>query len=155
MLDDLLFDAYIPPVFYFSVYVSGFLGETSFTEVSGLDYTIATEALSEGGSEATYQVPKSASPVTYSDLVLKRGIASSASQLGLWCINCTQNLTSNSIKSKDITVTLLNPDGLPVRVWYFTQAYPVKWSVDSFNSTENKLAIETITLKHGGFTRIL
>ncbi|WP_163833862.1 phage tail protein [Spartinivicinus ruber] len=155
MLDELLFDSYIPTVFYFSVYVSGFLGETSFTEVSGLDYTIETEGLSEGGSEATYQVPKSASPVTYSDLVLKRGIASRASQLGMWCINCTQNLTYNSIQAKDIMVSLLNPDSLPIRSWCFQQAYPVKWSVDPFNSTENKLAIETITLKHGGFTRIL
>ena len=45
-------------------------------------------------------------------------------------------------------VSLLNEYAVPTRVWSFANAYPVHWEVDSFSSTKNDIAIETIEISY-------
>ena len=46
----------------------------------------------------------------------------------------------------DITVTLLNEKGEPLRAWNVVHAVPKKWLVSDFNANENSLAIETMEM---------
>jgi phage tail-like protein len=54
----------------------------------------------------------------------------------------------------DIIITLLDESGNPVAVWKVMQAYPVKWNVSNFNSSENAIAVETIELAYQYFERL-
>ena len=54
-----------------------------------------------------------------------------------------------------VQVHLIGGDKVPVRSWAFSNAYPVSWEVDGFNSTKNEVAIETIELRYSYLSRIL
>lgn len=145
---------YLAPAFYFRVEfdsaTSSFGGsptkDNSFLEVSGLSAEIETEALVEGGENRfVHQLPKA---VKYPKLVLKRGIATMDSPLVKWCGELLDYGFINRIEPAKLSVRLLNHLGDPLRVWEVTNAYPVKWEVESFNSTKNELAIEKIELSY-------
>src|SRR4051794_39688899 len=116
---------YYPPVgFHFDVrildaysaasIVGGQMGITpnvdgSFQEVSGISVSIETEDLREGGENRfVYKIPKGY--ISYTPLVLKRGLVSATSALGEWCKETFENGFENSILTKDILVSLLNED---------------------------------------------
>jgi phage tail-like protein len=54
-----------------------------------------------------------------------------------------------------VSVYLMNEQKVPVRAWTFTDAYPVKWNVEAFNSTKNEVARETIELSYMSSSRTL
>lgn len=135
---------YPPPAFYFTV--SGLGADTSFQEVSGLTSEMGTEAYQEGGENRfKHALPTG---VTHPKLVLKRGTGAVDSPLVKWCKEVLEGGLANPIKPKSIYVKLLDENGDPLRTWSFGGAYPVKWEVDSFNSTKNQVAIETIELSY-------
>ena len=142
------------PAFYFKVVFAATLGlsDTSFQEVSGISSELETEPVIEGGNQYVRQLPKS---VKHTNLVLKRGIADMTSPLVIWCSTVIESDFMLPIVPTLITVYLMDESQLPVRGWTFSDAYPVKWNVDSFNSTKNEVAIETIELSYLYSTRIL
>lgn len=140
------------PAFHFSVRI-GVAPAESFTEVSGIGATMETNPVEEGGENGYIRaMPKK---VTFSPLVLKRAIASKASPLTQWCTNIFDRGLTNQIEAKLIHVSLLDADHLPVRHWMFTDAYPTGWTVDSFESTKNNLAIEVFTFHYHDQQRVL
>ena len=146
---------WFPVAFSFRVHFSftgGLSIDTSFTEVSGLDWKAETEEISEGGRMEKRTVVKE---IKYKDLELKRGLSTMASPLAVWCNSLIMYPESNSITPATVIVNLLDSSGNPARSWVFDRAYPVAWSVDKFSSTDNKVVIESITLKHSGFMRLL
>ncbi len=168
---DFIPELHMPVSFYFAVslpylglygheptrYSLGYLGqpnqyETSFSEVTGLKTSMQTIELQEAGNPVKHSLPDK---VTYSDLVLKRGIATMGSNIVQWCKKTLDVPFAQRIETHTVIVDLLNPEGEPARSWTFYRAYPVSWETDSFSSTANKLSIETITLKHAGMTRTL
>lgn len=145
----------IPVAFSFRVHFSftaGMAIDTSFSEVSGLDWKAITEEVSEGGRMEKRTVVKE---IQYKDLELKRGISTMMSPLALWCNSMILYPDTNSIKTATVIVNLLDAQGIPSRSWVFDRAYPIAWSIDKFSAMDNKLAIEAITLKHSGFMRIM
>lgn len=111
-----------------------------------------TEDVAEGGENGfVLRLPKS---IKYPKLVLKRGIATKKSELVKWCCSVLEGGFTKPIEPMPfVQVGLMNADGKPIRVWTFTNVYPVKWEVDSFNSTKNEVSIETIELSYNEFTR--
>jgi phage tail-like protein len=98
------------------------------------------------------QLPKS---IKHSNLVLKRGIAAMTSPLVIWCRTVMESNFMLPIVPTPVSVYLMNENRTPVRAWLFADAYPVKWNVDTFNSTKNEVAIETIELSYSYLTRII
>jgi len=148
-------DDYPPSAFYFKVVFAemGGMFDTSFQEVSGISATIETEPYSElGENNYVYQLPKS---VTYPNLVLKRGIAAATSPLVQWCRTVFEGDFASPIDTMTVMVYLMNENKAPIRGWSFSNAYPVKWSMDSFNSTKNQVAIENIELKYHHSNRLV
>lgn len=147
-------DDYPLPAFYFKVVFAATQGnsDTSFQEVSGISSEMETEPIVEGGNQYTRQLPKS---LKHPNLVLKRGIADMASPLIVWCRAVLETNFMAPIVPTLISVYLLNEEGNPLRGWEFTDAYPVKWNVEAFNSTKNEVAIETIEFSYMSSSRTL
>jgi phage tail-like protein len=151
----MLGDDYPPAAFSFKVAFSATAGkfDTSFQDVSGIKATIETETYKELGENGfEYQFPK---PPTYSNLVLKRGIASMSSPLVKWCKSVFEGEFSKPIEPMDIMVYLMDENQLPKRAWRFSNAFPIVWEVENFKSDKNEVAIEKIELRYNYLTREL
>jgi phage tail-like protein len=147
-------DDYPPAAFAFKVAFIGSedISDTSFQDVSGIKATIETETYKELGENGfEYQLPK---PATYTNLVLKRGVASTNSPLVLWCKSIFENELS-IFEPMEIMVSLIDENKEPKRAWSFSNAFPVSWEVEAFNSSKNEVAIEKIELSYNFLTRVL
>ncbi|MGD8777792.1 MAG: phage tail protein [Ignavibacteria bacterium] len=145
--------SYYPPVgFHFRVEFDGISSDaddTRFQEVSGLNSELGVEELIEGGENRfSHRLPGRAK---YSNLVLKRGLLV-GSELISWCKNAIENF---EFETKTVNVTLLNEEHEPVsETFSFINAYPVKWSISDFKSTDNSIVIETLELAYQYFRRV-
>ena len=161
---DFFEDGYPPPAFYFTVefkvdantdvddHVN--IVDAAFSEVSGISTEIELETVAEGGENRfSHQLPKR---MKHGNLELKRGVAMFESPLLEWCRNTLQGEFVRPISPRTVYVHLKGgEDGDVLRTWMFNNAYPVKWSVDSFNSTKNEMAIEHIALAYSYSERML
>lgn len=146
---------YPPTAFYFKVVLGATLGMTdaSFQEVSGIEAQLSTEEIVEGGENRyVHTLPTG---IKSRSLVLKRGIAPISSPLVLWCRSVFELDFMVPIVAQPVGVYLMNVDRIPIRVWSFANAYPTKWEVESFGSTKNEVAIESITLSYNYSNRML
>ena len=119
-----------------------------FQEVSGLTRELAVETVVEGGENRfAHRLPGRAK---YSNLVLKRGLVTD-SRLIEWFKDAIDSLV---IKTTVVRVSLLNEDHVPLTSWDFVKAWPVKWSVSTFNAQNNSIAVDTVELAYQYFTRL-
>ncbi|MBB6369149.1 phage tail protein [Chryseobacterium shigense] len=138
--------------FHFSVVfelMPQFSIDTKFQNVSGLKATVETESYTEGGQNRfKHNLPLRSG---YQDLVLKRGLTSDMSGLSMWCSQAIENFIFHPA---NLVVSLLNENGIPVKVWYVSHAIPLSYEFSEFNAEENKIVVETITLKYNFFKEI-
>lgn len=133
------------PSFRFRVVIQG-VTVARFSECSGLDFEQETFPYREGGLQSTtHQLP---GRFKYSNLTLKRGIASDGDSLWAWVKDTIQGKT---IKTHDVQVELYDLQGKsPIRSWGFKDAYPVRWSATALSFDQNTVAVETLVLAHQG-----
>lgn len=140
---------YYPPTsFYFKVEFTDIRGSSKdirFQEVSGLSVDMETEDIKEGGENRF--VHKLPVRTKYSDLTLKRGLLTD-SKVTIWCRKAIENF---QFEYSDLNVTLLNDQGSPITMWNVNQAYPIHWSVSDLNSSDSKVAVETLKLNYKYF----
>ena len=141
-----------PPVsFHYQVSFNGIGDRTidsGFQSVSGLDVTMQTEEIKEGGENGyTHHLPLRAS---YPNLILERGLIVE-SKLIDWCQNTFLNM---EIKPVSLDIILLNEEHEPLMTWNIVHAWPVKWSVSDLNAQNNEIAIEKLELKYRSFSII-
>lgn len=123
--------------------------DTKFQSVTGLKTTMEMETISEGGqNQYKITLPKRA---TNDNLVLKRGLTKELSGLRMWT---TKALNDFVYHPANLVISLLNENHNPVKVWYVSQAIPVSFETSGFSAEENKLVIETFTLKYNYFKEI-
>ncbi len=147
-MSDYFESGYPPPAFYFTVSFGngGPIRDTSFAEVSGIGTEMGTEEVPEGGENRfVHQLP---TQIKHGQLELKRGITRMSSPLAQWCKKTLEGEFTTMIELQTIIVKLTGAKGQVLRAWQFNHAYPVKWSVDSFSSTKNEVAIEKISLAY-------
>jgi len=113
-----------------------------FQKVRGLSATVKTTPLSEGGQNLyTQQLPNS---VEYGNLVLERGMV----------IGSPLNIEFNVAMSlfefapSNVLVTLFDESNVPISAWFFTNAYPVKWSTSDLDATQKNMLIDTLELAY-------
>ena len=136
------------PAFYFEVKFDGF--SESFQEVSGIGAEFQYEEISEGG-QAGLRLPR---PAIHPPLVLKRGVMLRSSPFITWCAKPLDAEFQSLIETKLVEVNLLNEQGNPVRGWSFSNAYPLKWEMSNFDSMQNQIAVETVTLSYSNVTQV-
>jgi phage tail-like protein len=125
----------------FYVQVDGIIyGE--FTECSGLEANREVTPFTQGGSLTPIMLP---GRVSYSNIVLKRGIISSA--LWDWF---TAGDSSNLPEHRSLIILLATTDGIPLYHWDVTGVYPVNWTGPQLSADGNSLAVESLELARGG-----
>jgi len=147
-------NVYPPVAFYFQLSFDGVSGtvDAAFKEVSGITMEMGTEEITEGGNNSyKHRVPTS---VKFSNLVLKRGMVPTGSELISWCEDTLGGGLSETIRTKNIIVKLLDENGDPLKSWNFVNAWPVKWSISDLHSMNNEIAIETIEFSYSYFSKI-
>ena len=77
----------------------------------------------------------------YTNLVLKRGVASSPA---LW--EWFDQVRQGTLDRRDIIVTLLNEERQPVVVWRLRRCLPIKYVGPTLSAAESDVAIEEIEL---------
>lgn len=116
-----------------------------FQECSGLDTAIEIEDYKEGGLND--RVRKFPSRVTWSNLVLKRGVGVGDD---LW--NWHAAYAMGTGKRRDGLIVLENDLHIPLKMWQFSRGLPIKWTGPTFNAKASEVAIESIEIVHEGIT---
>lgn len=111
-----------------------------FKEISGLEMTAEVIEYAEGDEDNawTHKIPGRTS---FSNVTFKRGIVE-GTELWEWCE--TINDYPREIERKSITINLLDNEGEPQKTYTIYEAWPCRYSVDSFDATGNDLAMEEI-----------
>lgn len=116
-----------------------------FQKVSGLSAEVNTTEINEGGQNLyTHRIP---AKVNYNNLVLQRGMVIGSP------LNMEFNVALSLFKfaPSNVMVTLFNDKSIPLAGWFFTKAYPVKWSVSDFDADANAVVIDTMELAYTRF----
>nr|DAS72305.1 MAG TPA: tail tube protein [Caudoviricetes sp.] len=148
-------DSWHSPVgFHFSV---AFLLEdaqvsASFSEVDGLSQEMGFGARGRKSSgNADY--PKE---IKVSSLVLKRALTPLDDKVAAW-IRKNFNFLKNGriVPCSKIIVSLLDENRNPIAGWECRWVIPVKWQLSPLDSSQSKIAVETLTLKYKELERIM
>jgi len=116
--------------------------DVHFKSVSGLEVSLQTETISEGGQNLfDYKVPLR---TECSNLVLKRGYVKNSTIIK-WCKFNFDN-PFGVVFPIPVFVELLNEKHEPTITWNVFGAYPVKWSFEELNAEQSALLIETLEL---------
>ena len=123
----------------------------SFLEVSGLEVSIETEDVQEGGQNGF--VHKLPGRMTWPNITLKRGITQQNALMD-WLYSCSGEQfagAGNKIERKTASLTLVEPQGDRLRAWNFVDAFPVKWTGPTISVTSAEVPTEQLEITHHGF----
>ncbi len=140
---------YPPPSFHFKVEflsIQATDNDILFQSVSGLNVSLETESIKEGGENRFEHVIPTRSK--YTDLVLKRGVLKDSGVIK-WCREAIEQFR---VKPVPVLVSLLNEQHEALVVWDIKHAWPKKWSVADLNAEQSTVLIETIELNYNFFT---
>lgn len=116
-----------------------------FQSVTGLDATLETESIKEGGENRFEHVM----PVRrkYGPLTLKRGLLMpSESGLTAWCKKAFDDEKVEPIP--EVEIVLLNPEHEPLMYWIINNVWPRSWKIGELNAERGEVLIETLELNY-------
>jgi phage tail-like protein len=143
-------DDYYPNVnFHFQVQFpfdpSGVTIDVAFQSVSGLDSTLETEPVKEGGENRfTHVVPVRRK---YGPLVLKRGLLGPDQSI---LTNYLMQVFANDVFTPFDTVTihLLDESHQTLLCWSVNNVWPTSWKIGELNAMQGEVLIETLELNY-------
>jgi phage tail-like protein len=122
-----------------------------FMEISGLEVSIETEDVQEGGQNS--YVHKLPGRMTWPNMRLKRGITQNDSLFTWMSKSSGEQFTAggNKLTRNSAAITLMGPGGERLRAWEIDGAFPVKWTGPSFSVSSTDMAVEELEITHHGF----
>lgn len=122
------------------------LCEGAFSDVSGIEATMESKSIKEGG--ANYGAHQRAGQVSFSTVVLKRGVTA-ARDLWTWWQVFSGGAYAHRLT---VRITLADSTGTPVMTWKLERAMPVKFKAADFNAKATEIGIEELHFVHEGLT---
>jgi phage tail-like protein len=122
--------------------------EMRFQSVSGLDASLETETVKEGGENRFEHVI----PVRrrYGPLVLKRGLLRlQDSALSQWFRRAFEDEKVEPLNH--VEIQLLNEEHTPLLLWSAIWVWPKSWKVGELNAERGEVLIETLELNYNRF----
>ncbi len=128
----------------------------AFAECTGIEATMEPKVIKEGGRN--YGVVQRVGPVTFSTVVLKRGI-SGITDLYAWF-----DLVAGGAYAKRLTATISwygpkinNDSGAPdpILQWRLVRALPTKFKTADFNATASAVGVEELHIAHEGLQQVV
>ena len=119
--------------------------DIGFQSVSGLDSTIDTETVKEGGENRFEHVI----PVRrkYGPLILKRGVLTpSESGITKWLKKVFDDQIVSPIPT--VHIKLLNEEHQPLMQWTINNVWPRSWKIGELNAERGEVLIETLELNY-------
>ena len=134
--------------FHFSVEFSTIPGESidvRFQSVSGLDSTMDTESVKEGGENRFEHVMPTRR--RYGPLTLKRGLLKpNDSKLTAWLKKAFDEEQIEVIPT--VNIMLLGEDHKPMLKWTINNVWPRSWKIGELNAERGEVLIETLELNY-------
>ncbi len=128
------------PTFRFVVIADGvYSGVFTECQLPSREVKFAT-ALREGGFNGVHKLP---THVESTNLILKSGIVTGFT-LYDWFDKCVQEKWAES--KRNVIVAMMSLIHMPMAMWAFEQAMPVKWSGPTFKTDDRAIALETLEL---------
>lgn len=126
-----------------------------FTEVAGLEVSMQTFDVSEGGvNDHVHKLP---GRTTWPNIVLRRGVTQSDA-LFQWMKRSGQGVDPLAptapgyvVRPATGAISLTSVTGWRLRTWVFMDAIPVRWSGPRFASTSSEMPEEELEIAHSGF----
>ena len=118
--------------------------DVSFQSVTGLDSTLETETVKEGGENRfTHVLPVRRK---FGPLVLKRGLLTQSSTLTKRLKTAFENDTFTPFKL--VTIHLLDETHQSLMHWQINNVWPLSWKIADLNAMEGAVLIETMELNY-------
>lgn len=133
------------PSFHFHVEWGGL--PTGFIEISGLGMESEVIEYREGNSPQDSAI-KMPGIRKYSNVILKRGIVAKDNDFFNWM----NSIQTGQVERRNVSISLLNENHEPIRVWKLRNAWPCKIQTSDLRAQGNEIAIETIELTHEGLS---
>ncbi len=117
--------------------------EAWFTECSGLSLQREVKQQPEGGvNDFVHQLP---GRIKQTNITLKNGLA--GNKLWDWF---EKGLYDAKVERRNVTIILYSTDLKQKKYWDLTDAYPIKWTGPTFDSSKSEGSVETLELVHHG-----
>jgi phage tail-like protein len=119
--------------------------DIKFQSVAGLDSTLDTEPVKEGGENRYEHVV----PVRrkYGPLTLKRGLIKPGdSGITTWLKNAFDD--EKVVPIPTVTIKLLNEEHNPLMAWTINNVWPRSWKIGELNAEQGAVLIETLELNY-------
>jgi phage tail-like protein len=119
--------------------------DLKFQSVTGLDATLDTETVREGGENRFEHVI----PVRrkYGPLVLKRGLLTpSESKLTAWLKSAFDDEKVTPIQH--LNISLMNEEHEVLMLWKVNNVWPRSWRIGELNAERGEVLIETLELNY-------
>jgi len=117
----------------------------AFSDCTGLEATMEPKVIKEGGRN--YGPAQRAGQVTFSTVILKRGITTTRH---LWQWWEYFNVTGAYAHRMQVTIMLMDTAGKPVTGWQLDRAMPIKFKSPDLNAKGTEIGIEELHLAHEG-----
>lgn len=129
--------------FHYSVVWDG--SRIGFSEVSGL--AVEHEIIEyRDGASPEYSTIKVPGLRKFSNIILKRGVFKENNDLFHWF-----NTGGIIVERRNIVISLLNEEHIPVISWYIKNAWPVVLKYSELNALKSEILIESLEIAHEGF----
>jgi len=142
---------FIPFRFHVTLFESENVGrplcQGAFSEVSGLEASMAPKAYKEGGRN--WGEVQLSGPSTFPPIILKRGITELPD---LWNWFEATTLGANYGLRYSGQIDVYTPDGKPALQWKLARVLPTKFKGPDLSATANQVAVEELHLVHEGLT---
>ncbi len=136
--------------FHFYVEIDG-IAQAQFKDCSGLESTSETVEYREANKDGVTVIRKIPGALSWSDIVLKRGITD-IMELWDWRKQIEEGNVDQSRKNGSIV--LFNQANQEVARWNFVDGWPSKITGPQISADSNEVAIEELTITHEGLERV-
>ena len=122
-----------------------------FSEVTGLEVSLAVEEYQEGGENGfAHQLP---GRMSWPHVVLHRGITENDALFEWFNRASGEGFAAQGNKLSRTTgaVTMLTGDYERLRSWNLRDVFPVKWTGPSFSASKSEALQESLEIAHHGF----
>ncbi len=121
----------------------------AFSEVTGLEASMEPKVITEGGRNNG--PAQRSGPVTFSTVILKRGLTTMTDLWKWWELVTADNAYSYRLTA---AITLSDAAGDLKLKWLLDRALPIKFKAPDLNSTSGEVGVEELHLAHEGLRMI-
>lgn len=122
-----------------------------FREVSGLQVTLETEEILEGGQNSyVHQLP---GRMTWDPIVFRRGLTNNDALFDWFKKSSGEGFAETGDKLERLTgaIVAMTYTGRRLRAWEIIDAFPVRWKGPDFGSEKHEALEEELEIVHHGF----